>query len=218
MKKDFSPAWISSKQRRKQRKYRANAPLHLKRKFVSANLAKALREKHHKRSLPLRKGDSVKIMRGAYKGKTGKIVEVDIKRSRVFVSGIDFIKKDGSKVRVPLSPSNLQITSLVLDDDRRLGKSEVKEGQKAGQSAKKGRKEEMQQGSFDKINKPSINSSKTKKNKETLDSKSGFKSKERKGKKTKKTSSGSKSGKGSKDISRKSKTEKHSTKNSEASD
>ena len=62
MRNKFSTAWKASKQPRKQRKYLANAPLHLKKKFVSANLSKELRKKHEKRSLPLRKGDTVKAI------------------------------------------------------------------------------------------------------------------------------------------------------------
>ena len=69
MKQKFSIHWKSSKQPRKQRKYAANAPLHLRKKFVSANLSKDLRKKQGKRNIPLRKGDIVKIMRGKFKGK-----------------------------------------------------------------------------------------------------------------------------------------------------
>ncbi len=62
MKKKFSDKWKASKLPRKQRKYLANAPLHIKRKFLSANLSKELRKKHGKRSIPIRKGDTVRIM------------------------------------------------------------------------------------------------------------------------------------------------------------
>ena len=62
MKQKFSTKWKSSKQPRKQRKYLANAPLHLKKKFISVNLSKELRKKHGKRNVSLRKGDIVKIM------------------------------------------------------------------------------------------------------------------------------------------------------------
>ena len=46
--------WKSSKQPRKQRKYIANAPLHIKIKLTGVNLAKELRKKYQKRSIPLR--------------------------------------------------------------------------------------------------------------------------------------------------------------------
>ena len=48
MKKKFSESWKSSKQVRKQRKYRYNAPLHIKQKFVNVHLAKELRKKYKK--------------------------------------------------------------------------------------------------------------------------------------------------------------------------
>ena len=57
MKKQFSTQWNASKQPRKQRKYLANAPLHKRHKFMSANLIKELRKKYGKRNFPVRKGD-----------------------------------------------------------------------------------------------------------------------------------------------------------------
>src|SRR3989344_6745275 len=109
MKKEFSTSWISSKQPRKQRKYRANAPLHTKHKFLSAHLSKSLREKYGKRSFPLRKGDEVLVMRGSFKKKKAKISEVDLKRLRVALEKIQRTKKDGTKVNVWFSPRALRI-------------------------------------------------------------------------------------------------------------
>lgn len=130
MRKKFSKKWKSSKQPRKQRKYLAKAPLHIKRKFLSVNLSKELRKKHGKKSLPLRKGDKVKIMRGKYKKKQGKISQVKIKQLKIYVDGIQIKKQDGSKVNVPLRASNLQIIELNLDDKRRFkekGKEKTKQ-------------------------------------------------------------------------------------------
>jgi large subunit ribosomal protein L24 len=124
MEKKFSKSWISSKQTRKQRKYRVNAPLHIKQKFLGVHLSKELRTKYGIRSLQLRKGDTVKICRGQYKGKIGKVEEIFLKKTKVFVEGIDVVKKEGSKSRVPLNPSNLMITSLVLEDKKRKLKVE----------------------------------------------------------------------------------------------
>jgi len=119
MKQKFSIHWKSSKQPRKQRKYAANAPLHLRKKFVSANLSKDLRKKQGKRNIPLRKGDIIKIMRGKFKGKQGKITEIKVKTQKIFIEGIQIKKKDGSKTNVPIKPSNLQIIELNLDDRKR---------------------------------------------------------------------------------------------------
>ena len=119
MKQKFSVSWTGSKQPRKQRKFRANAPLHLRRKMISVSLSKNLREKHDKRNFPVRKGDNVSIMRGEFKGKSGKIESVNMKKMKVVIDGIYRTKKDGSKVAVMFEPSNLQIKELVLEDKKR---------------------------------------------------------------------------------------------------
>ncbi len=119
MKTKFSKTWVRSKQPRKQRKYRYNAPLSVKQKFVGAHLSKELRKKYKKRGASLRKGDSVKIMRGQFRNKTGKVEEVNIKKTNVYVSGIEIVKRDGTKARYPIHPSNLMITELNIDDKKR---------------------------------------------------------------------------------------------------
>ena len=120
MKQEFSTSWLSSTQPRKQRKFRINAPLHIKHKFLSANLSKELRKKYAKRNLPLRKGDEVLIMRGAFKKKKAKLTSVDLKNSRVVIEGMQRTKKDGSKVNVFFRPSILQIQTLNLEDKQRV--------------------------------------------------------------------------------------------------
>ena len=122
MKKKFSSKWISSKQPRKQRKFKANAPLHTKHRFLSAPLSKTLRQKHGKRSLPLRKGDEVLVMRGSFRKKKAKVVTVELKRSRISLENIQRTKKDGTKRLRPIDPSNLIITDLNLDDKKRSAK------------------------------------------------------------------------------------------------
>ncbi len=127
MKREFSTKWKASKQPRKQRKYLANAPLHLRKKFVSVNLLKELRKKYGKRNIPARKGDVVRIMRGKFKKKQGKILEINVKTSKIVVEGIQIKKKDGSKVNVKMQPSNLQIIELIMEDKKRIKKFGVEE-------------------------------------------------------------------------------------------
>ncbi len=117
--KKWSKSWKSSKQAKKQRKYRRNAPLHIKRKLVSAHLCKELREKYKKRSLAVRKGDKVKILRGSFKGQSGKIERINVKKEKVYIEGITVTKKDGTSVPRPIHPSNLLILELNLDDKMR---------------------------------------------------------------------------------------------------
>ena len=137
MKKEFNKSWKSSKQPRKQRKYLANAPLHIRKKFISANLSKDLRKKHGKRNIPLRKGDVVKIMRGKFKGKQGKITEISLKNLKIIIDGIQTKKQDGSKVNVKLQPSNLQIIELNTEDKKRLKqKNKQREEENASKKTK----------------------------------------------------------------------------------
>ena len=122
MRKKFSKSWEKSKKTRKQRKYLENAPLHIKQKFMGCHLIKELRKKYNKRSLSARKGDKVKILRGQFKGQIGKIDRMDIKKSKIFIQGIEIIKKDGTKTNYPIHPSNVTIMEIYLDDKRRLKK------------------------------------------------------------------------------------------------
>ena len=119
MKTKFSTKWKSSKQPRKQRKYTYNAPLHLKRKLLSAHLSKELRDQYKKRSMVLKKGDKVKVLVGKFKGKTGRIDSIDIRKIRVKIRGMEIVKKDGTKITQSLNPSNLEILELNLEDNKR---------------------------------------------------------------------------------------------------
>ena len=119
MKQKFSTKWKASKQPRKQRKFIARAPLHIKRKLLSVNLSKELRKKQGKRNVVARKGDIVKIMRGKFKKKQGKIIEVKTKLGKIYIEGIQAKKMDGSKTNVPIKASNLQIIELNVDDKKR---------------------------------------------------------------------------------------------------
>ena len=132
MKKTFSTHWKASRQPRKQRKYSAKAPLHIKRKLLSVNLSKELRKKYNRRNIPIRKGDTAKIMRGKFRKKQGKILEVDVKKSKIIMEGIQVKKQDGSKVNFKLRPSNLQIIDLNLEDKKRIHvQKEIKQEEKA---------------------------------------------------------------------------------------
>ena len=82
-------------------------------------MSKELIKKYGKRSIPIRKGDTVKVMVGQYKGKIGKTEKVFVKKTRVWIEGVNRTKKDGSKSFYPIHPSNLLITELNLSDERR---------------------------------------------------------------------------------------------------
>jgi len=112
--------WNSSKKPRKQRNYVRLAPLHVRSTLLGSHLSRELREKHKTRSLRVRKGDKVKVMSGQHKGKTGTVDRVDTLRAKVFITGVENIKKDGTKAPYPIHPSNLLIQEI-HSDKKRIG-------------------------------------------------------------------------------------------------
>jgi large subunit ribosomal protein L24 len=134
--KTFSRAWISSKKPNKQRKYRFNAPLHIRGEFLNVHLSKELRQKYNIRALRVRVGDKVRIMRGQFKKQEGKIEEVNLKKLKVYIAKIEHIKRDGTKARYPMQPSNLLLVELNTDDKQRLANLKKIEGNAKTDKAK----------------------------------------------------------------------------------
>lgn len=103
----------------KQRKRHFNAPLHKKHKLVSAHLDPKLKDKLGTRSLPLRKGDKVRVMRGDFKDHEGEITKVDLKALKVYIDGAVVEKADGTRFEYPIHPSNLEILEVNRKDEIR---------------------------------------------------------------------------------------------------
>lgn len=118
MKSNYKRGWKHSSQKRKQRKYRANAPKHIQGKFLRAPLSKELREEHKTRSARIRSGDTVEVMRGSFTGETGEVERVDLKTAKVYVHGVERVGKGGQKIPLPTQASNLRIVSLVQEKER----------------------------------------------------------------------------------------------------
>jgi large subunit ribosomal protein L24 len=111
--------FTTSKQPRKQRKARFTAPLHLKQKFMGAHLSDELSEKYNTRSAPVIAGDTVTVMRGDYKGISGKVEKVNLQSGTIHVIGVVSTKVNGEEVPRPLYPSAVMITKLELKDKTR---------------------------------------------------------------------------------------------------
>ena len=111
--------FLSSQQSRKQRKAHFQAPFHRRRKMMGANLSTELRVKLKRRTLPVRKGDKVEIMRGDFKGHIGKVTEVNLKKMRIYVEGVTLTKTAGKEVLYPIHPSKVQIIEAELKDPKR---------------------------------------------------------------------------------------------------
>jgi len=100
----------------KQRKMFYGAPAHIRHKNLAAHLSPDLRATHIAKSIPVRNGDTIRVMRGDHKGFEGKISRIDLKKYRIYVEGLTREKVDGTTIFVPVHPSKLMITKLNLDD------------------------------------------------------------------------------------------------------
>jgi large subunit ribosomal protein L24 len=83
---------------------------------LSASLSTELKTSHGRNSYPVRKGDTVKILRGDFAGIEGKITKIDTKRQRLFVEGVAREKVAGTSTNVSVHSSKVMITKLNLDD------------------------------------------------------------------------------------------------------
>ncbi|MDR3291650.1 MAG: 50S ribosomal protein L24 [Methanobrevibacter sp.] len=108
-----------SKQPRKQRKALYNAPLHIRRKRMGVNLSKELQEDYGRRSLPIKSGDKIQVVRGDLKNREGKVKKVDYKNYRIFIDSLTAAKTDGTDVLSSIHPSNIMIIDADMKDDFR---------------------------------------------------------------------------------------------------
>ncbi len=83
--------------------------------MMAAPLAPELISKGAK-TLPVRKGDTVRVVRGDHIGFEGKVNRVDLKRYRITLEGLTREKVDGTNIFVSIHPSKVMIKSLKLDD------------------------------------------------------------------------------------------------------
>jgi large subunit ribosomal protein L24 len=100
----------------KNRKKMINAPNHIKKRYLTSPLSTSLKTQYGTRSMPIRKDDVVTILKGDRKLSEGKIIRVDVKKSRIYVEGINRNKMDGSTVQISIRPENVMINQLNLDD------------------------------------------------------------------------------------------------------
>uniref|UniRef100_A0A914E5Q8 KOW domain-containing protein n=1 Tax=Acrobeloides nanus TaxID=290746 RepID=A0A914E5Q8_9BILA len=86
---------------------------------MAAPLSKDLRNKHNVRSMPIRADDEVTVTRGHYKGNAGRVIRVYRKKYVIHVDKITREKANGATTHIGIHPSNVQITKLKMDKDRR---------------------------------------------------------------------------------------------------
>ncbi|MEM2906371.1 MAG: 50S ribosomal protein L24 [Candidatus Bathyarchaeia archaeon] len=103
----------------KQRAETRRASFTKRRKLVSARLSPALSEAYGRRSVPVRRGDTVQVQRGDYSEISGKVLRVDYKSGRVQVEGATRERVDGRPAAVLIHASKVLVTKLDLEDELR---------------------------------------------------------------------------------------------------
>lgn len=116
------------------------ATMQTRSKQLGSPLSKDLRQKYGKRNVRVVNGDTVKIIRGEFKGVDGKVEKVYPISNSITVAGIKKEKTKGDKFDVYIHSSNVIVTALNTDDKWRMSKLEGKKG-KASKSKPKETKE-----------------------------------------------------------------------------
>jgi large subunit ribosomal protein L24 len=91
---------------------------------VCSNLSDDLKKQYNKRSTGVVKGDTVKIVRGEYKGVEGKVEKINTEKGKLSIEGVQREKIKGGNVKVLIHASNVIISSLNMDDNYRKNKIE----------------------------------------------------------------------------------------------
>jgi len=95
--------------------------------LVCSNLSDNLKKQYNKKSTSVVKGDTVRIMRGEYKGVEGKVEKINTNKGKLSIEGVQREKIKGGQVKVLIHASNVKISSLNMDDNYRKNKFENKE-------------------------------------------------------------------------------------------
>ena len=121
-------------------------PKHQRDKMVGAVLEDSLRKQYGRKNIRVVKGDSVRVMRGEYKGVEGKVEKVNTENATFHIEGVQREKIRGGQVKVPIHSSNVMVISLNLDDSYRSSKLQgATKAESAASSEKREEKEKKKE-------------------------------------------------------------------------
>jgi large subunit ribosomal protein L24 len=123
-----------SKQPHKQRTRTERAPLHKRGKQLHATLSDELRDEYETRRTRVNAGDTVEVLRGDHAGETGEVLRAILEDGTIHVEDVTIETADGEEVPRPLDPSNVRITELDLEDERREARLESETDETEGDS------------------------------------------------------------------------------------
>jgi large subunit ribosomal protein L24 len=90
-----------------------------RRRRMTVLLSRELRARFHRRSVPVRKGDTVRVLGGSYKGREERVAKVDRRGYAVTLDNVTLKAADEKMKPLGLRPGRLVITRLNLSDSWR---------------------------------------------------------------------------------------------------
>jgi len=134
---------------------------HTRSKQLGATLSKELRKKYGRRSARVIEGDTVRIMRGEFKGIDGKVTHVSTEKNSIAVEGIKREKLKGGNVDIYIHTSNVMITGVNLDDKWRQNRMEKQKTKISKEKPVETPKEKPQEKPLKTMEPPKVKSTKT---------------------------------------------------------
>jgi large subunit ribosomal protein L24 len=103
----------------------------------------------NKKKLHVKTGDTVKVIAGDDRGKTGRITAVNIEKERVTIEGINMVTKHAkpsaknpqggiSKIEAPIHVSNVALVDSKTGETTKVGRRKNSEGKTERYSKKSG--------------------------------------------------------------------------------
>jgi len=134
---------------------------HTRSKQLGATLSKELRKKYGRRSARVIEGDTVRIMRGEFKGIDGKVTHVSTEKNSIAVEGIKREKLKGGNVDIYIHTSNVMLTGVNLDDKWRQNRMEKQKTKTSKEKPVETLKEKPQEKTLKTMEPPKVKSTKT---------------------------------------------------------
>ena len=134
---------------------------HTRSKQLGATLSKELRKKYGRRSARVIEGDTVRVMRGEFKGIDGKVTHVSTEKNSIAVEGIKREKLKGGNVDIYIHTSNVMITGVNLDDKWRQNRMEKQKTKASKEKPVEAPKEKPQEKTLKTMEPPKVKSTKT---------------------------------------------------------
>ena len=101
---------------RRQRKALYTADTFERRRRMAVPLSRELRGRFHRRAVPVRKGDTVRVLSGSFVGREERVARVDRRTYSLTLDNVTLKAADEKMKPLPIRPAHLVITRLNLSD------------------------------------------------------------------------------------------------------